>query len=451
MRWRRHLATVGVLAALVLTPLGAAIETWTDAFTRADSSDLGTNYSVAGTSVALGITSNRVRAGTAATSADEYLNTPSIGANQWAEIIVPTWPASGTNMAGAATRYTTGSDQGYAFYAHAGVDTIAIYDAADAADVTGSSVAQALSANDRLTLVSRGSDHNGYRNKIRITGGTDATTASGQPGLFITAATTPVVEVDDFAGGDLPITFVAAGTEGEAASGNVSPGWPSGVQWHDQVVCAVHSSDRVSHSMASPWTQVAQGNGGGTTSRLSVWRMHYKGVQPSMTVTHSSGSGIIAGCAAFRSAVSGYYVTLDQTGSISTGTDGTIEHTSITPTQDLALELVIDGAADDNVRTAIGGYTPLLEDSTASTQNAFIGTAGATDESVSIWIVDAFAAATPAVTITQAASDPYAGLQVSLKIVPLTAPGLINSPLRVSRWFPRRPADLFSLAFAKVR
>lgn len=448
-RW--HLTALAALVALALHPIAAAIETVADDFNRADNNDIGSNWSVAGTSVRLGLVGNEVRGSALDTSSDEYLNTPSIGANQWAKVTVSSFPAGGTAFAGAASRYAASVNQGYVAYAKAGDDNVAVFNASAGSDVATAASGAVSTGGFTLAIVSRDTMHGAYVNNAFHVGGSSATSASGQPGLFAWPdVSVAEVEMDDFSAGDLPITFVAAGTEGEAASGNVSPGWPSGVQWHDYVVCAVHSSDQVSHSMASPWAQIAQGNGGGTTSRLSVWSMNYKGLQPSMTVTHSSGNGIIAGCAAFRSAKSGYYVTLDQTGSISTGTDGTIEHTSITPTQDLALELVIDGAADDNARTAIGGYTPLLEDSSGGTQNAFIGTLGATDESVSIWLIDAFAAATPAVTVTQAASDPYAGLQVSLKVVPLSVPGLINSPLRVSQWFPRRPADLFSLAFAQV-
>src|SRR5262245_54200825 len=222
-----------------------------------------------------------------------------------------------------------------------------------------------------------------------------------------------LVDFDNFEAGDLPITLVNVGTEGDAASGNVTPGLPASIANDDVLICVCHSSDQVSHSMSGAWVQLAQGNGGSTSSRLSVWAHRYDGVNsPSAVITHASGSGISAGIAAFR----GCRFPPNIVGSITGGTDTTIEHAGVTPTIDFSVVLVINGSADDSSRTLLGGYTNVFEDSTAGVQNAFIGTAGVSfDESCSMFYRDVLAVATGTITVTQTSAIAWASVLVVLE------------------------------------
>lgn len=225
----------------------------------------------------------------------------------------------------------------------------------------------------------------------------------------------------------MAISFVNAGAEGSAGSGDITLGAPASPANDDIWIAVVHSSDQVSHSFTD-WTQIVQGNGGGTTSRISVWYFRYAGSTPNLTVTHTSGQSPIGGIAAFRGCKkTGSPV--DTAGSISGGTDGSIEHAAINPTQADCALLVCNGSADDNNRTALGGdYVVDFEDSAGGTQNCFQTTAGTPDGSVSLFhdisIPDAD---TGTVTVTQAASDAWASVLIALapdldQSLTLTAP-----------------------------
>src|SRR5688572_153064 len=97
----------------------------------------------------------------------------------------------------------------------------------------------------------------------------------------------------------MAITFVNAGTKGSAASGNITLGAPASPQVDDVWIAVIHSSDQVAHSFTG-WTQVVQGNGGGTTSRFSGWYFRYAGSLPNLVVTHTAGQSPVGGIAAFR-------------------------------------------------------------------------------------------------------------------------------------------------------
>lgn len=79
----------------------------------------------------------------------------------------------------------------------------------------------------------------------------------------------------------MAISYVNSGAEGSAASGNITLGAPSSPQNNDVWIAVVHSSDQAAHTFTD-WTQIVQGNGGGTTSRLSVWYHRYAGSTPNL-------------------------------------------------------------------------------------------------------------------------------------------------------------------------
>lgn len=211
----------------------------------------------------------------------------------------------------------------------------------------------------------------------------------------------------------MAITRVGIGSEGSAASGNVTPGLPANIIADDLLILVMHSSDRVAHTMAAAWTQIVQGNGGGTTSRLSVWRHKYDGgTDPSRVVTHSGGQSPIARIVAFRGVDP--TTPIDVAGSISGGTDGSIEHAGVTIATDYAMLLLINGSADDNARTLMTDYgVAFHEAATAVWCNQT--TAGTPDGSIACFHRPVGAGSTGSITMTQAAADAWASVQIALR------------------------------------
>ena len=216
------------------------------------------------------------------------------------------------------------------------------------------------------------------------------------------------------------VTFVSAGTEGSAANGNVTPGAPAGSVAQDLWLCITHSSDQVTHTMDAAWTQVFQGNGGGTTSHISIFAHRYDGVTtPSMVVTHTAGQSPIAAVTAWRAGVAGLRPIVDVIGAITGGTDGSMEHASITPTREHGLLLAGFGAADDNNVTLPTAW--LAAFSEAGPTNNYKTTAGNPDGMVGMLYRDAMAIAVGTQTITQAAADAWASALVSLRTEAIVA------------------------------
>jgi hypothetical protein len=224
--------------------------------------------------------------------------------------------------------------------------------------------------------------------------------------------------------GPMAVTFVSAGTEGSAASGNVSPGLPAGIQADDVLVCVYHTSDQTAVTMTGDWTPVVQGNGGGTTSRLAVWWHRYNGVSsPSTTVTNAAGQTPIGGIAAFRGCkTSGSPV--DVAGTIGTSITTNISHPGVTVVTADSMLLVCNGAADDNSRTLLATYDTAWNE--GGTTNGLMSTAGTPDGSVSLFYKTVAAGATGDVTTVMAAGDPSAGVLVAL--APEAGGGVVGTP-----------------------
>jgi hypothetical protein len=211
-------------------------------------------------------------------------------------------------------------------------------------------------------------------------------------------------------------TFVNSGTKGAAASGNCTMGAPASPQNDDIWIAACHSSDQVAHTFTD-WTEIIQGNGGGTTSHLSVWYFRYAGSTPNLTITHSAGATIVGGIASYRGCkASGSPVNVVGA-SIATGTDATLEHASVTTSVNDCMILACNGSADDNIHDPIPtGYTAAFEDLGGGTQNCYISALGTPDGSVAIHHDElASAGSTGTITDTQAAADPWAAVLVALE------------------------------------
>src|SRR4030095_13185801 len=145
-----------------------------------------------------------------------------------------------------------------------------------------------------------------------------------------TTGTLSALEIDNAIFETAEPVFMGAGAKGEAASGNITLGEPTYATGftkatNDIWIAAVHSSDQVAHTFTD-WTQIAQGNGGGTTSRLSVWYFRYAGSNPNFAVTHAAGVSPVGGIAAFRCCLA-TGSPVDVSSAIANGIDASIEHT----------------------------------------------------------------------------------------------------------------------------
>jgi hypothetical protein len=211
------------------------------------------------------------------------------------------------------------------------------------------------------------------------------------------------------------IEFLGATAKAEAASGNITLVAPTTPQINDIWIAVIHSSDQVAHTL-SGWTQIVQGNGGGSTSRLSVWYFRYAGSTPNLIVTHTGGQSPIGGIAAFRGCRKiGSPVHL--AGAISGGTDASIEHSAITPTLRNCAILAISGAADDNARSTLAtGYTARFEDSSGGVQNCYLTLLGTPDGSVACHsLLQDAPANTGTPTDVMIAPDPWASVLIALE------------------------------------
>jgi hypothetical protein len=215
----------------------------------------------------------------------------------------------------------------------------------------------------------------------------------------------------------MAIEILEATAEASAASGNITLNAPSSPQTNDVWIAVVHSSDQVAHTLTD-WTPIVQGNGGSTTSRLSVWYFRYAGSTPNLVVGHTAGQSPIGGILALRGCkTTGSPVNINSV--VAGGTDASIEHTAITPTTARCLILACNGSADDNNRTPDGTYTPRFEDSAGSTQNCYLTTAGNPDGSVAVHtLLQTNAVNTGTITDTQAAADPWASVLIAIEPEP---------------------------------
>jgi hypothetical protein len=219
------------------------------------------------------------------------------------------------------------------------------------------------------------------------------------------------------------IAVAGAGSEQQAASGNCAlttlTFGAESLETDDVIIAVVHSSDQVAHAVTG-WTEVAQGDGGGTLSHLSVWWFRYAGVNPGATVTHTAGSGIISGTILVRGAKK-TGSPIRAAGVVGQGTDTTIEHAAITPTANDLL-LVINGTSGATSRTLLADYTAAFEDGSGGTQNSYIK--GAPTSSVAAFYRLAPGGDTGEIVVTQSgAGNDWAGVLVALEPEPAASGG----------------------------
>ena len=85
-----------------------------------------------------------------------------------------------------------------------------------------------------------------------------------------------------------------AGALASAANGNVTPGYPSGWQATDILLCLIETKDNVAVTMPAGWTQLLSGTSGTIHQAKVFWKQAAIGDNTTPTITHSGGNSIIA-------------------------------------------------------------------------------------------------------------------------------------------------------------
>ncbi len=208
----------------------------------------------------------------------------------------------------------------------------------------------------------------------------------------------------------MAITLEGLGKAASQSSGTgVTPGAPSSPQNGDIWICVAHETAQVALSMHSDWTQVAQGNGGGTLSRLGVWWYRYSGSGPTnRTVSRSSTAApLIARIQAFRGCKStGSPINVQ--GTIQTGTDSTVDASAVTTTVADCYALIA-GGCEDNQGWNSGpnnGFSEIFESQISTGNGGTVTLNGKTQAS---------AGSTGATTIATSFSRDWAALTFALE------------------------------------
>ena len=220
------------------------------------------------------------------------------------------------------------------------------------------------------------------------------------------------------------IQFRGVGALDSDASGNVTPGYPTGWQANDLLLCLIETKDNVSVTMPSGWTELLSGTSGAAHQAKVFWKKAASGDDTTPTVTHSGGNAIIARIIGFSNVdtTTPFEGTASLTNSAS---DLSTEAGSITTVSQGAVLLFTAHIADNNSSidnaNMVAGWSELFASATGS----------GTDASIEAWsTVPANAGIQPAIsaprTTTAAISS---GGMIALKPATPGFPSLtINKP-----------------------
>jgi hypothetical protein len=224
------------------------------------------------------------------------------------------------------------------------------------------------------------------------------------------------------------ITFAGAGAEASASTGNLTLNAPASPQIGDIWIAVVgNNSDPTATNMtmnSSDWTEIIEGSAE-SQSRLGLWWHRYNGVTPDLlvTMTDSGGGGRIGGIASFRGCkASGSPVNV--AGSLNGDNADPVVHLSITPTVAGSALLVVNNAANDLGRVALGGdYSVAFEDSGIGTQNAYLATTTGNDTCIALFYdlsVPASATGNINVSFSPGGAEHWSSVLVALEPEPET-------------------------------
>lgn len=175
-------------------------------------------------------------------------------------------------------------------------------------------------------------------------------------GAAPTSGTPPVNQ--DIWSGTSSAGWMGVGTAATAASGNVTPAYPTSPAPTAGNLCIlqVESGDNVAHSVTG-WTQVYQQNQG-TILRASVWTRVFQAGDTAPTVTHTGGDSIKAQihCIGGINTATANGVNAS---SVNAGTGGTVTLNGVTPTAagSLIVALISGASSDTSGADAIGAIS----------------------------------------------------------------------------------------------
>lgn len=170
----------------------------------------------------------------------------------------------------------------------------------------------------------------------------------------------------------MAISFVNAGAEDAANSGNLTLPTPSSPQVGDLWIAAVgnNADPAPGMSMTGDWTEIIDASAEAQT-RIGVWWHRYTGSAPSMVVSAGgSGGGRIGGVASFRG-VKASGDPINVIGSMNGGDSTTLTAPSITTTVDQCAVIFFGNQDQDPDFDLVSGFTTAFEDTDGGTQNCY--------------------------------------------------------------------------------
>lgn len=217
------------------------------------------------------------------------------------------------------------------------------------------------------------------------------------------------------------VNFRAAGTVASAASGNVTPGLPTGWQPNDIHILIVEQKDNVVSTAPAGWTLLNAADSG-TAHRASLWWRRAVAGDTDPTVTHAAGNSIIA-------RIIGFYnvdttTAFDVTNSFTvSAADKTTEAGAITTVTTNAMLVFTAHMADNHA--SIGLPTP-----GTWTEAFFSATAAGTDSSIAAHYSNLKSppGAQAAVAATRAGAADAISHGAQLALRPAPVPLTINKP-----------------------
>jgi hypothetical protein len=176
-------------------------------------------------------------------------------------------------------------------------------------------------------------------------------------------ATKTILTSDDF---NMSPARISEGTRAKVASGNLTPGAPSGAREGDILICFLTQRDNVVPTMSADWTQIyTQVNG--TTMRATAWWMRYGETAPNYLITRAAGDTGIAVVVCYRDCIS-EGDPIHKSAKQNTPGSATVNAPAVTTTLENCKILFVCHAWNDGTCGAFSGTNPVpsefLDDNT---------------------------------------------------------------------------------------
>ena len=152
----------------------------------------------------------------------------------------------------------------------------------------------------------------------------------------------------------MAISFVNAGTLGEASSGNITVTPPT-TQTDDIMILGVSSHDNVAITLPAGWTIIAEANNTSALRATIAWK-RCVGAEAAFTVTHSAGDGIVGNVSVYRGCTTENNV-IHKFSQLANASSSTCTGTAIIPVIDGCMMLFIMHDSDNGASSAQAGVT----------------------------------------------------------------------------------------------